>query len=75
MRTIGHRNNQPVTFSASGTLLAEGGRFNDEIHRMPTGNLTFIAKGIYRFKSVEDADRQDAESIAQGMAQVALDRA
>jgi hypothetical protein len=38
MRTIGHRKERPITFSASAALLAEGARFNDEIHRLPTGN-------------------------------------
>lgn len=75
MRTVGNRKNRPITFSASAALLAEGARFNDEIHRLPTGNLTFIAKGLYRFKRFEDANRQDAERVAQAMAEVALRRA
>lgn len=74
MRTVGNRKNRPITFSASAALLAEGGRFNDEIHRLPTGNLTFIAKGLYRFKRCEDANRQDAERVAQVMAEAALRR-
>ena len=75
MRTIGRRSDRPVTFSASGALLAEGARFNDEIHRMPTGNRTFVAKGVYRFKSIAEANRLDADNVARGMAQLALERA
>lgn len=74
MRTIGHRKQRPITFSASAELLAEGARFNDEIHRLPTGNTTFIPKGIYRFKNHEDANRQQLDCLIEGMAQTALER-
>jgi len=74
MRTIGHRKEPHITFSASATLLAEGAHFNDEIHRLPTGNRTFIRKGLYRFKSHEDANRYDFECLTEGMAQIVLER-
>jgi hypothetical protein len=74
MRTIGHRKQRPITFSASAELLAEGARFNDEIHRLPTGNTTFIPKGVYRFKKHEDANRQQLDNLAKGMARIALER-
>lgn len=75
MRTVGHRKEKPITFSASAALLAEGARFNDEIHRLPTGNQTFIIKGVYRFKSFEEANRQDLDCLVEGMAQIVLERA
>lgn len=75
MRTIGHRKQRPITFSASAELLAEGARFNDEIHRLPTGNKTFIHKGVFRFKNHEDVNRQQLEKLVEGMAQIALERA
>jgi hypothetical protein len=59
MRTVGRRRQHPVTFSASAALLTEGARFNDEIHRMPTGERTFIRKGIYRFKTHQEANEHD----------------
>lgn len=74
MRTIGHRKQRPITFSASAELLTEGARFNDEIHRLPTGNSTFIPKGVFRFKNHEDANRQQLENLVEGMAQIALER-
>jgi len=74
MRTVGHRTERPITFSASSQLLAEGARFNDEIHRLPTGNRTFIPKGVYRFKSHEEANRFDLDCLAKGMAKIALER-
>lgn len=75
MRIVGHRKDHAITFSASGALLAEGARFNDEIHRLPTGGRTFIVKGVYRFKNFDDANQQDVESIAEGMAEIARERA
>lgn len=74
MRTIGRRKEHPITFSASADLLAEGARFNDDIHRLPTGGRTFIPKGVFRFKSHEDANRQQLDCLVNGMVQTALER-
>jgi hypothetical protein len=74
MRIVGHRKEPPITFSASAALLAEGARFNDEIHRLPTGNTTFIPKGVFRFKNHEDANRHQQDCLVEGMAQIALER-
>jgi len=74
MRTIGHRKERPITFSASAELLAEGARFNDEIHRLPTGNSTFMPKGVFCFKSHEDANRQQLDNLIEGMARIARER-
>ncbi|MEK7816184.1 MAG: hypothetical protein AAB294_05115 [Pseudomonadota bacterium] len=74
MRTIGHRKEPPITFSASAALLVEGARFNDETHRLPTGDTTFIPKGVYRFKTPEEADRHDLDCVVAGMVQIALRR-
>ena len=74
MRTIGHRKEHPITLSASGEMLKEGARFNDEIHRLPTGNTSHIPKGVYRFKTLEDADRHKQDCLIAGMAKIALER-
>jgi hypothetical protein len=74
MRHVGHREERPISFSASAALLAEGARFNDEIHRLPTGNATLIPKGIFRFKTHADANRHQLDCLVEGMAQVALAR-
>jgi hypothetical protein len=74
MRTVGHHKERQITFSASGDLLEEGARFNDEMHRLPTGNSTFIAKGVYRFKNFEEANQQDIDGIVKSMTQAALNR-
>ena len=75
MKTVGLRQERPVRVLALGTLLAEGARFNDEIHRLPTGNRTFIPKGVYRFKTHEEANRHALDCLAKGMAKIALERA
>jgi hypothetical protein len=74
MRTVGGRKARPLSVAGSGALLDEGARFNDEIHRLPTGDRTFIRKGVYRFKTHEDANRHDFDRIAVGMAEIASER-
>jgi hypothetical protein len=75
MRIVGHRKDHPITYYASAALLVEGARFNDEIHRLPTGNRTFIAKGVSRYLTHEDANRHELEALVEGMARIALERA
>jgi len=74
IRSVGRRKERQITFSASGELLAEGARFNDEIHRLPGGNQGFIPKGLYRFKSHEEANRFDIDCLAKAMARLARER-
>lgn len=74
VRTVGKRKERPVSLP-SGALLAEGARFNDEIHRLPTGETTFVPKGVYRFKTLDEADEHLMACIAKGMAILARDRA
>jgi hypothetical protein len=74
MRTVGSRKPRPITFSASAALLVEGARFNDEIHRLPTGTSSFIPKGIYRFSTHDEANRHQFACIVQGMARIAAER-
>jgi hypothetical protein len=75
MRTVGQRKERPIGLHASGALLAEGARFNDQMHRLPTGDMTFIPKGVYRFKTHEDANRHQLDCLVKGMANIALERA
>lgn len=75
MRTVGQRKAQPITFSASAELLVEGARFNDEIHRLPTGNTTHVPKGLYRFKTFEEANQHEQDCLIEGMARIARERA
>jgi hypothetical protein len=72
MRTVGSRREQPLEAQASGALLAEGARFNESIARL--ARSTFVAKGVYRFKSHEEANRHELDCLAQGMAGLAAER-
>ena len=74
LRTIGHRKERPITFSASADLLVEGARFNDDIHRMPTGNLTIIKKGVFFFKTHIEANQQQQDSMIESVVQAAMRR-
>ena len=74
MRTIVHRKERPISIAASGALLAEGVRFNDEIHRLRTGNSTFIPKGLYRFTTHAEANQQQLDCLTKGMAKIARER-
>lgn len=74
MRVVGHRQPSPISLSASARLLAEGASFNDEIHRLPSGNDSFIPKGIYRFATHAEANRHQQDCLAKGMARIAQER-
>ena len=71
MRTIGHRIEHPISFAASAEALAEGARFNDAIHFLPTGQETRIPKGAYHFKTHAEANRQELDCIIDYVAQTA----
>jgi len=75
MKSVGHRQDRPITLSASGEALADGARFNDELHKLPTGDSTFIPKGVYRFSTHEEANRHAEQCLVEGMARIAMDRA
>lgn len=75
MKTVGQRKERPVGVDASGALLAAGARFNDEMQRLPTGDSSFIPKGVYRFKTHAEANQHQLDCLAQGMAKLARERA
>ena len=74
MRTIAQRKERPITYSASASLLLEGARFNDDIHRLPTGRLTYIPKGVFRFATHEAANQHQQACLIEAMAKIALSR-
>ena len=74
MRVVGHRKERPISFSASAYLLAEGARSNDEMQGLPTGTNSFIPKGVYRFKTHEDANCHQLDCLVEGMVLTAMAR-
>ena len=72
MRRVGSRCEPVVAEQASGVLLAEGARFNEAISRLaPT---TFVPKGVYRYKTHEDANRHEMDCLVRGMGLLAAKR-
>ena len=67
MRIIGKRKLRSVSSRASGALLKQGAMFNDELHKLPTGNSTFIPKGIYRYQSHEEANKHWEDCLIEGV--------
>ncbi len=73
MRQVGSRREPPVTVQASGLLLAEGARFSESLSHL--SQTTFIPKGVYRFKSHEEANRHEQDCLVRGMGLLAAARA
>ena len=70
-RIVGTIAGRQITFSASGAALAEGARWNDAMHKLPTGNFHCIPRGVYRYPSHDAADRHLAQCLAARMAEIA----
>ncbi len=71
MRIVGRRQAPVISFAASAKQLEAGARFNDEIHRLPSGDDSFVPKGLYRFATHAEANRHQVECLAVGMANLA----
>jgi hypothetical protein len=68
MRTIGKRKEPIPTGKPSAANLIRGAAMNEEMQKLPTGNTTFIPKGkIYRFKTINEANRFQEECVVTGI--------
>ena len=74
MRTVGKRKERPVSFSASAELLGIGVKFNDGLLQLPGGSRGFIPKGVYHFKTLEEANAHWQDCLAKGIARLAGER-
>ena len=72
MRQVGTRRERTLVEPASGELLIEFGRFNDALSRLAPS--TFMPKGVYRYKSHEEANAHAQECLVRGMAELAARR-
>lgn len=72
MRQVGLRREPAIVEQASGLLLIEGARFNEAIARL--AGTTFVPKGVYRFKSHDEANRHEVDCLVRGMGLRALQR-
>lgn len=72
MRQVGWRREPEVTVQASGLLLAQGARFSESIAHL--SQTTFIPKGVYRFRSHDDANQHAQGCLVRGMGLLAAER-
>ncbi len=72
MRFVGTRHPPQIERRANGAALADGARFSESLsHWVPS---TFIPKGVYRFKSHQDANKHQQDCLARGMGLLAAKR-
>lgn len=72
MRRVGVRREPEIVAQASGLLLEQGARFNETLSRLAPS--TFVPKGVYRFRSHEEANRHEQDCLARGMGLLAAER-
>ena len=71
---VGRRKDRPITFHASAENFIEGCRFNDALHALPTGRVLHMQKGVYHFRTHEEADAHRIDSLIQGIVITARQR-
>lgn len=75
MKIVGNQNERKLQYIASGDALIEAAAFNERMQdAMPFGRVGYIPKGVYRFKSHEEANRQQDDALAAHMARIAMAR-
>ena len=64
MRTVGNRKEPVIEFHASSEKLIEGALFNDETHKLARGSMSIFPKGVYHYKTHEEANRHWEQQCA-----------
>lgn len=72
MKQVGTRREPVLVLQASGRLLMAAAQFNESMARLSPS--TFVPKGVYRYRSHEEANRHEQECLARGMALLAAGR-
>jgi hypothetical protein len=68
MKVAGKRKERSITVHADGALLREGALFNTEMQKMQS---TFrFPRGVFRYKTHEEADRQMMDCVVDSMAAI-----
>ena len=71
MRIVGRKSEPLPSLAASGAALMRAASFNEMMQSiMPYGKMGCIPKGIYRFKSHEEANRQPDDCLVRHMAKI-----
>lgn len=73
MRQVGIRMERQAQAESSGSALAASAEFGMTIAKL-AGGSSFVPKGLYRFKTHDEAAKRDGAWLAAGMAKIALER-
>lgn len=67
-RTVGRRKMPQIAMQPTAALLESSATINETLAKLLPGGRTGIAKGIYRYRTLAEADRHHEEMIAAAMA-------
>lgn len=73
MRQVGTKSEIKAQGLPSGAAIASAAEFGMTISQL-AGGSSFVPKGLYRFKTHEEAALKDSDWLAQGMAKIAMER-
>jgi hypothetical protein len=74
LKVVGRRKPPSVSFDADAELLRTACAWNESMQRLPTGETAFFPKGVYRYKTHEEAQAHLDRCVAERMARIALER-
>ncbi len=69
MRTVGRRIVREPASRPSAELLRTAATINDSLKAILPGGRTCVPKGVYRYRTLEEANLQQADWLAQAMAE------
>lgn len=73
MRQVGKRIEPTITEEVSGLALASNIAFSADLTQLAGGRV-FFPKGVFRYKSHDEANAHQADCLAEGMAKLAMER-
>jgi hypothetical protein len=65
MKTAGHRKEPSIVYHALSEKLVQGAIFNDEMQKVSEGRMAVFPKGVYHYKTHEEANRHWQEQCAK----------
>lgn len=74
MKVVGRRRLRVPQATPSGGLLAKSAQLLEGLERHPQFASTFIPKGVYRFRTLAEADEHRMRCLVEGMRKLARAR-
>lgn len=74
MRTVGRKIIREPALRPSAELLRVTATINETLGALLPGGRTCMPKGVYRFQTLDEANRKQADWLAQAMAETYLAR-